>query len=154
MLKAFLNSKDFLTGLIVIAIAGVFAWGIPSLPLGTAFQMGPGYFPLVLVILLVVVGVIIMLNGLRSQAEAVEPLPWWTIATIALPVVFFGATVRGLGLAPSLSIAVFVTTFAHRPFHPGKALLLTAAIVAFCSVVFLWGLDLPLPLYGPWLGGG
>jgi hypothetical protein len=147
------SPKDFFCGLLLLAIAAVFAAGLFDLEIGTAFRMGPGYFPLVLTLLLAALGIAILINGLRVPGEPVGALPWRAILLIVLPVIFFGAALRGLGLVPSLSIAAFVSTLAGRPWSPAVALATTVLLVAGCAGIFVFALGLPISLFGPWVGG-
>ena len=66
------SPKDFWAGLLFVAL-GVLAITVGSrYNLGTAARMGPGYFPRILGMLLVVLGVIITLRGLRLNGEAIS----------------------------------------------------------------------------------
>ena len=153
-MPAFIKSpKDFFAGLLFLVIAAVFAFGVIELPVGTAFRMGPGYFPLVLTLLLAALGLAILINGLRLPGAPIGTVPWRGIFFITLPVIFFGATLKGLGFVPSLAVTVFGTTLATRLWGFSYAVITTAALVGFCWLVFVWGLGLPLSLFGPWVGG-
>jgi len=153
-MPAFIKSpKDFFAGLLFLVIAGIFGYGVLELPIGTAFRMGPGYFPLVLTLLLAALGLVILINGLRVPGAPIGAVPWRGIFLITLPVIFFGATLKGLGFIPSLAITVFGTTLATRLWGLAYAVVTTAALVAFCWAVFVWGLGLPLSPFGPWVGG-
>jgi putative tricarboxylic transport membrane protein len=153
-MPAFIKSpKDFFSGLLFLVIAAIFAVGIPELPIGSAFRMGPGYFPLMLTLLLAGFGLVILIRGLLAPGEPLGAIPWRAMALITVPVVFFGATLKGLGLVPSLTITVFATTLASRLFDLRVAVPVTAALVVFSWLVFIWGLGLPISLYGPWVGG-
>ena len=70
-----------------------------------------------------------------------------------LPIVFFGLTLRGLGLVLSLTITVLATTFAMRSWNPVVALSTTSVLVVACVAIFVFALGLPLSLFGPWIGG-
>lgn len=147
------SPKDFWCGLLLIAIAAIFAFGLLRLPIGTAFRMGPGYFPMVLTILLAALGAAILINGLRVDGSPVGATPLRALLLVTLPVVFFGLTLRGLGLVLSLAITVLATTFAVRDWNPAVALSTTLALVVACVAIFVLGLGLPLSLFGPWVGG-
>lgn len=147
------NPKDFFAGLIFLAIAAIFALGIPELPIGTSLRMGPGYFPLVLTILLAAFGLGILINGLRTKGEPIGELPWRALILVTVAIVFFGLTLRGLGLVPSLAISVVISTLASRQWTWAMTLALTVGIVAFSVGTFVYGLGLPIPLFGPWAGG-
>jgi putative tricarboxylic transport membrane protein len=147
------NPKDFFAGLLFLAIAGVFAYKLNELPIGTAFRMGPGYFPMLLCILLAAFGAIILVSGIRVDGPAIGEVPWRGVALILLPIMFFGFTLKGLGLIPALAITVFATTLASRRFRLRAALLNTAVLVVASWLIFIKGLGLPISILGPWLGG-
>lgn len=152
-MKIIRNPNDFFTGLILLAIASVFAYGLRQLPIGTAFQMGPGYFPLVLTALLAVLALIIMANGFRGEGESIESMPWRGLTLITISIVIFSVTLKGLGLIPSLALSVFVSTFADRGWKPLPAILTTALIVPSAYLIFVKGLALPIVAFGSWLTG-
>jgi putative tricarboxylic transport membrane protein len=147
------NPKDFICGALLIAIAALFAYGILALPIGTAFRMGPGYFPMLLCGLLAVLGAAILVNGILIAGEPIRNFAWRGLINIVLPVVFFGATLKGLGFILSLSLTVFFTTIASVHFKPWVGLVNTVVLVFFGWLIFIWGLKLPLSLFGPWVGG-
>jgi hypothetical protein len=147
------SPKDFWCGLLLLAVAAIFSAGLLGLPIGTAFRMGPGYFPMVLTILLAGLGVAILINSLRVEGAPVGNISLRALFLIASPIVFFGSTVRGLGLVLSLSITVLATTFAARDWNPVTAISTTLALIIGCIAIFVLGLRLPLSLFGPWVGG-
>ena len=83
------NPKDFFAGLLFLVIVAVFALGLRELPIGTAFRMGPGYFPMVLLFILAGLGVAILVNGLRTQGEPLGELPWRGLIIINAPILLF-----------------------------------------------------------------
>ncbi|QRG08469.1 tripartite tricarboxylate transporter TctB family protein [Xanthobacter dioxanivorans] len=147
------NPKDVLSGLLFIFLAGLLGLQAWDLPLGTAVRMGPGYFPLVLAALLGLLGLIVLVNGLRFDGDMPSGIAWRAVVILTFSVVFFGFAVRPLGFLPALGITVFVSALASRKFHIVTALANTAVMVVFAWAVFIKGLGLPLPLLGPWLGG-
>ena len=147
------NPKDVMSGLLFIALAALFAWQALDLPMGTAVRMGPGYFPMVLAGLMGLLGLIVLINGLRFPGEMPSGVAWRALAVLTLAVAFFGFAVRPLGFLPALAISVFVSALASTKFRLLTALANTAVMTLFAWVVFIKGLGLPLPLLGPWLGG-
>jgi putative tricarboxylic transport membrane protein len=153
-LPAFIkNPKNFFSGLMFLAVASLFAYGLQELSIGSALRMGPGYFPLVLVLLIALLGLVLMVNGVWVAGEPFGTIPWRSIALITLPTIFFGATLKGLGLVPSLSLTIFATSFATRRWDLTTSIAVTVCLVAFSWLIFVRGLGLPLALLGPWVGG-
>lgn len=147
------NPKDVLSGLLFIALGLLFAWQTQDLPMGTAVRMGPGYFPLLLSGLLGLLGLIVLINGLRFPGEMPSGIAWRAVVIVTGAVVFFGFAVRPLGFLPALGITVFVVSTASRLFSFKTALTSTVVMVIFAWAVFIKGLGLPIPILGPWLGG-
>lgn len=152
-MSAIRNPKDFFTGLLLLAVCAVFGYGLLDLPIGTAFRMGPGYFPMVLTGLLAIFAVSLMINGLRSDGEPIGAIPWRAIFVITLSVGLYGATLKGLGLVPALALTVFISTFAAGKWDAKIAIAVTVVLVSACAAIFVRGLGLPLSLFGPWVGG-
>jgi hypothetical protein len=144
--------KDLLAGLVFVAFGLAFAVTAWSYQLGTALRMGPGYFPLVLGGILVLLGALIIVEGLiAGEGEAIGPVPWRGVVLLTAAVLFFGFTVRGLGLAPSLFVTVLLAAFSSHRTTIVSALAMAFGLTAFCILVFVEGLGMPVPLLGPWV---
>lgn len=121
--------------------------------LGTAFRMGPGYFPTGLGWLLVVVG---LASLARAAVRAGDPLPPMRVKglfAVTAATLAFGLLVRGAGLVVALPLLVLVSAAASARFRWGPALALAVGLTLFCTAVFLKGLGVPLPVVGRWFGG-
>src|SRR5688500_20192963 len=96
--------KDGLAGVVFIAIGLAFALIGQTYTLGTTGRMGPGYFPTVLGVILVVLGGAIVVQAFLNPDAEREPfgrVPWRARAMIVAAGMGFGRTVRGLGDAPA-----------------------------------------------------
>lgn len=145
--------KDLLSGLVFIGFGLAFGYASLGYDLGTALRMGPGYFPLILAGILVLFGVIITAQSFTSGPDEVPlgSVPWLGLALLTGALVFFGVTVRGLGLGPSLLVTTFLSAFASRRTGLLGAMALAVALTVLCIVIFVWALGLPLRTIGPWL---
>ncbi len=145
--------KDILSGLIFVGFGAAFGYAATGYDLGTAFRMGPGYFPLVLAGALVVLGVAIVVKGVTAAASEtpIGVVPWRGGVFILGALVYFGATVRGLGLVPALFGAAFLSALGSRQNGPFAAAVIAAALTAACVVIFHYGLGVTVPLFGPWV---
>jgi hypothetical protein len=147
------NPKDFFTGLLLLAIVAVFLYGLTELKIGTAYRMGPGYFPLLLTALLAIFAIALVINGFQSDGEPIGEIPWRALVIVTFSIVLYGATLKGLGLVPSLGLTVFLSTFAADKWGAKTAVSVTVVLVAASAAIFVKGLGLPISLYGPWVGG-
>jgi hypothetical protein len=145
--------RDILAGAIFVALGLVFLVGALGLERGTAFRMGPGYFPLVLSGLMILIGAVIAIQSMREAEIAVHmhAVPWRGMALILASPVLFGLTVRGLGLLPAIAIVASISSFASRRMGIVLAAGITVVLTVFCVLVFNVGLGLPIRLIGPWL---
>lgn len=146
------SSRDIVCGLLFILIGLFFAIQAYGLDLGTAFRMGPGYFPLVLAGILVILGVVVIVQGTQLEHEPMGPIAWRGLLFILPAPIFFGLTVRGLGFVPSLFFTGLLAAFASTKMRPGMALLLVGGLTLFSVIVFSYALGLPFRRFGPWLG--
>jgi hypothetical protein len=145
--------KDLLSGLIFIALGLAFGIAASGYQIGTALRMGPGYFPIILAVVLVALGISIVVQSFASGPDevAIGDVPWFGMILVTASLFFFGLTVRGLGLAPSLFVSVALTAFASKRTGPLGAIVISAGLTAMCMVIFIWALGLPLPMVGRWL---
>ena len=138
-------------GAIFVATGAFFAIQALGLELGTTFRMGPGYFPLALALVLILLGGIVIVQATRIAGEPIGPIAWRGLAFILPAPIFFGLTVRGLGFVPSIFITCLIAAFASTRMKPLAAILLAAGVTLFSVVVFSYALGLPFQRFGPWL---
>ena len=147
------SEKEFWAGLIYIFFGASAIIVGRDYRMGTAFRMGPAYFPTILGGLLVLIGVVAVI---RSFVVAGAPIGRFAIRGllfVSVSIFLFGFLVRGLGLAVALPVLVIVSAYASTKFRWGPMLIMAIGVTVFCVVVFLKGLGIPLPVLGPWLGG-
>ena len=146
------NPKDFWTGIIYIAFGLTAVIIARDYSMGTTLKMGPSYFPTVLGSLLILIGIV---SVVRSFIQAGTPIGRFAAKGVFLVVVstlVFGLIVRGAGLAVALPVFVIMSGYASVHFRWGPTLAVAAGLTAFCILVFLKGLGVPLPILGSWFG--
>ena len=142
-----LRSKDFVAGLLFLAIgAGAIAVA-RDYPFGTAMRMGSGYFPTVLGGILVLFGVYLMARGVRLRAQVPIAWGWKPLGCIVLSMVLFGFLFPRLGLVPALIALFFTSAAGGREFRFREVLALTVVMTAFALIVFVYVLKLPFQLF-------
>ena len=110
--------------------------------------MGPGYFPLALGGILVLLGLLIMGKGFIPGSGAEERLgsvPWRALVLIVLAVLFFGLTVRGLGLVPATAVTALLTALASSRTSILAAVAIAAGLTVLCVLIFVVALQLGCP---------
>lgn len=146
-----IDLTDAAAGVLFI-LFGLF-FGIQSLgmEIGTAFRMGPGYFPLVLAGILILFGLAIIFNATKTEGEAIGTFAWRGIMFILPAPVFFGLTVRGLGFIPAVFLTTLIAGLASFKMKPLYAFALAVGVTIFSTLVFSYALGLPFRRIGPWL---
>jgi hypothetical protein len=147
--------KDFLTGLIYVSLGGgaILVAVFSDLKIGTALRMGPAYFPLVLSFILIGIGLISLIRSLIQPGTPIGTFALKGLALVVVPTFVFGLLARGAGLIVALPLLVVASAWAGHQFRWGPALALAAGLTVFCTVVFLKGLGVPIPIVGSWFGG-
>ena len=146
--------KDFWTGVIYVVI-GVSAFVIArSYALGSAARMGPGYFPTAVALLLTAVGVAIVVRSFFRQGELIDRFAWKPMLLVLGSIVAFGILINRAGLVLAALVLVLGCAAASERFRLGWLPVLgMAALIAFCVIVFVIGMGIPMPLIGPWFSG-
>lgn len=143
---------DALAGVLFILFGLLFGVQALGLEIGTAFRMGPGYFPLVLSGILILLGLAIVASAIHDRgSEGIGTLAWRGVLFILPAPIFFGLTVRGLGFVPAIFLTTLIAALASFKMRLHWAVLLAAAVTVFATVVFSYGLGLPFRRFGPWL---
>jgi hypothetical protein len=141
------NSKDFWSGLMLIAIGVVAVVMARDYPFGTALRMGAGFFPVVLGVILVLFGLYFAQRGLRAEAAAIAG-NWSPRALVILPLAFvlFGVLMERAGFVPALLVLIVGSAAAGTEFRFGEVLVLSVLLTAMCVALFIFALGLPYPL--------
>lgn len=144
------NPKDFWTGIIYISFGAIALIVARDYPWGTASKMGPAYFPGILSILLLVIGVISVARSLIKPGTPVGELAFRGALLVTAATVIFGGVIRGAGLAVALPLLVIISAYASIRFKWPTTLALAAGLTVACILIFLKGLGIPLPVLGAW----
>jgi hypothetical protein len=146
------SPREFYAGAIYIAFGLLGLWFGWAYPMGTAGRMGGGYFPKVLSGLLILFGVIALFRGITVSGKALAPFRMKPLVLIIAACSLFGLLLQPVGLLGALFLLTVMTAMASQEFRWSPLALAGAlALVAACAGVFVWGLSVPLPLFGSWL---
>lgn len=148
------NPKDFLTGLIFIAFGIGFLLIARDYPLGSARRMGPAYFPTILSVVLILIGLATTARAFVLQGTPITAFALRGMILVAVGTVIFGLLVRDAGLIAAVLALVLVSAYASVHFTWRAAGLLGAGLAIFCVAIFIYGLGLTIPVVGAWLGLG
>ena len=158
------SQKDFLAGLMFTVTGIAFAWGATNYNIGTGARMGPGYFPLMLGILLAVLGLVITFTALVVETEdgdRVGTIAWKPLGFIIGANVLFGVLLAGVpalgipafGLIVAIYGLTFVSSLAGDEFKAKEVVVLATILAVISYVAFVWGLKLQFPVWPSFIVG-
>jgi hypothetical protein len=142
-------TKDFLAGALFVAIGG-FAFVIAqNYRMGTAMQMGPGYFPIVLSVIIIILGCCVMAVA-AMKPERSEVVATWELRpliAVLASILAFAVLIRPWGLVASIAACVVIARIGARD----RGFLEIAAVIVVLSVcsiaIFSYGLHLSLRIW-------
>lgn len=141
-------SRNLWVGLFFVLVGVTFAaMAIAKLPIGTASQMGPGYYPILLSIILVGIGSAIAFGFGGAVEDPGEMVSLRSFMLVIGAPVLFALTIRSLGFLPATFLAVFAASLADRSATLIQALATSVGLTAFCVAVFIYGIEVPYPLF-------
>lgn len=147
------NPKDFFSGAIFI-LFGLGALIISQdYRMGSAGNMGPAYFPSIVGALLALGGAILLARGVMTNDDTASER--WAVkegAMILGGTILFGILIRNAGLIAAVVVMVMFGGLASVKFKALPYLLMGILMAAFCALLFVVALGLPMALVGPWLG--
>ena len=158
------SQKDFFSGLMFAIIGGAFAWGATSYSVGTGARMGPGYFPLLLGILLAILGAFTVFYSLVEHTEdgdKVGKFVWRPIVYVLGANVAFGILLAGLpslgvpamGLIVAIFALVIIASRAGDRFNLKEVLILATVLSVGSYTAFIMLLKLQMPVWPTFITG-
>ena len=147
-----IENRDVLAGALFMAIgAGGFFVAL-SYPFGTIQDMGPGFFPRVLGVILMAFGGVTIVRGLRSGDRVEGAWGWKPLAMLSVSLLAFGWLMEHAGLIPAMVVLVVISAAAGKEFRWGEVAVLAVALCLLAVGIFVWGLGLPFDLFAIDLG--
>ncbi len=156
------SQKDFFAGLMFTAMGLAFALGARNYTIGEGARMGPGYFPMMLGILLTLIGLFVVFESMVVETEDGEPIgkvAWKPLFFIIASNVVFGICLGGipklgvpaLGLIVGIYALVFIASNAGDE-HKNKEVIVLATVLAIMSyLAFIVLLKLQFPVWPSFL---
>lgn len=152
------SQKDFFSGLMFMIVGAAFAWGATKYNMGTGARMGPGYFPMLLGVMLAGLGVIVTFKSLVVESVGGDKIGKWAWKPLFFIIganLLFGVCLGGLpaiGLKPlGLIVGIYVVTFVASMAEAGwkfKNILILGTVLAVISYgAFIKLLNLQFPVW-------
>jgi Tripartite tricarboxylate transporter TctB family len=143
------DSPDLAFGAFLTALSAGAFYATRTLEMGTAADMGSGFVPRVLAGIILAGGVGYLAKGLLARRQSLPDFAWRPLWAILGSVAVFALCFQHLGLIVAVVAAIGVAGMAVSPVPWLMLLTFGAGIAAFCAVLFVKALGLPLKLW-PW----
>lgn len=143
------SPQDLGAGIIFIIIGLVGLYFGKDLTYGTASRMGPGYFPIWLSGIILVLGVITGGRSLAVKGPRIEPFRIRPIFFVLAGVIVFAYLIEYIGLAISIFLMTLIAVQSRSDTRQMEMILLAAGLSIGAVVVFVYVLGQAMP---PWWG--
>ena len=158
------SQKDFFSGLVFIIVGTAFAWGATTYKIGEGARMGPGYFPLMLGVLLAVLGVVVTFTAMVVETEDGDKIgsgAWKPLVFIIAANLVFGLMLGGLpsikfpafGLIVAIFALTFLSAMAGEEFKFKEVLVLAIILATSSYIAFVWLLKLQFQVWPAFITG-
>jgi hypothetical protein len=158
------SQKDFFSGLMFMAAGIAFAWGATNYTVGEGARMGPGYFPLMLGILLTLIGLFVTFEALVVETEDGEKIgkaAWKPLVFIIASNLAFGVLLGGLpklgipamGLIVGIYALTFIAALAGEEFKVKEVAILATVLAIGSYLAFIVLLKLQFPVWPSFISG-
>jgi putative tricarboxylic transport membrane protein len=143
------SPQDFVGGVALLAISVVAYLGMTKLGSMRGFQFAAGTAPRLFCMLLAGLSTLLLISSFTTKGPKLENYPWRGPLFITLAVVFFGLSIRTLGLGITGVITVLLAGAAIDDFKLKEGVIFAVCITGFCAFLFPFALGQPIPLW-PW----
>jgi hypothetical protein len=158
------SQKDFFSGLLFMTVGVAFAWGSTNYSVGTGARMGPGYFPLLLGVLMAVLGGVITFNSLVVETEDGDKIGSWALKPLFFIIaanLVFGLMLGGLpsvkipamGLIAGIYALTFIASLASDEFKVKEVAILATVLSVMSYLAFIVLLKLQFPVWPTFITG-
>lgn len=158
------SQKDFFAGLLYLSVGAGFAWGATNYTIGNGARMGPGYFPLLLGIILAIIGGIVAFKALVVETPDGDPVgkfAWKPLFFIIMANFLFGILLGGvpslgipaMGMIVAIYALTIVAAMAGQEFKWVEVIILGTILAIGSWFAFVWGLKLQFQVWPSFIGG-
>ena len=158
------SQQDFYSGLMFMGAGVAFAWGATNYNVGTGARMGPGYFPLMLGVLMALVGAVITFKALVIETEDGDKIGKWAwrpLFYIIAANIVFGVLLAGLrdfnlpafGLIVAIYALTFIASMAQPDWKFKRTFVLATVLAVGSYLVFVMALALQFPVWPEFITG-
>ena len=142
------NPRDFAAAAMFLFIGLAGLWFGQDYPLGTSARMGPGYFPVLVSGILILLGFVVGFGSLRVEGASITAVSWRSIGLIVAAIIAFGLLIERAGVVVAILVSTMIAAFATREVRVREAIGLAIFLAALCVALFIYALGQPIPIFG------
>ena len=158
------SQKDFFSGLMFMGVGVAFAWGATTYKVGEGARMGPGYFPLMLGVLVAVLGMAITFKSLVVETVGGDKIGRWAwkpLVFIIAANLVFGVFLGGLpsiklpamGLIAGIYALTFIASMAETGWKVKNTFILATVLAVGSYIAFVLVLKLQFAVWPAFITG-
>ncbi len=158
------SQKDFFAGLLFLIIGVAFAIGAKTYNVGTGARMGPGYFPMMLGVVLAILGAVEVFKAMVIETETGDKVGKWAwrpVRYILGANLAFGVLLGGLpsiklpamGMILAIYALTLIASMAGERFKLKDVLILATVLAIGSYLAFIVLLKLQIPVWPTFITG-
>lgn len=145
---------DYLAGAVMVLVGAGAIYICSSYRMGSLTSMGPGFFPTVLGVILILLGIAIAVTGSEPSDSPIAVLQHhgkegWDLrgwaCIVAAPVAFIFLA-ENVGFLPACFAAVLIAALGDRTANLKSSVILAAGMSAFAIILFVYLLHVEIPI--------
>lgn len=141
------SPQDFGAGILFILFGAIGLYVGSDLTFGSARNMGPGYFPMIICGLIVLIGLIVTAKSLSLEGPAIERIQFRPILFILLAIAAFGLLIAEVGAVISSILLILFAAYARRDVNLIETVIFAVGTAAFVVIIFVYALGQPMPVW-------
>jgi putative tricarboxylic transport membrane protein len=145
------SPQDFIGGMVLLALTVVAYIGLGNLGSMRGFSFGAGTVPRLFCLMLGSLSLLIVILSFTNRGPKLEHFPWRGPVFVIASVVFFGLSIRTLGLAITGVLTTLLAGSAVDDFDLKEGIIFAVVMTAFCAFLFPFALGQPIPLWPTFL---
>jgi len=118
-----------------------------DLTFGSAAKMGPGFFPTILSLLILGIGLLQGASAFIVEGPAIERPHWRPLTFVCAAMMIFGLAINYIGLAFSAALLTFIAAGARPGARWGEIAVLAVVLGVFSVLLFVYGLGQAMPAW-------
>ncbi len=142
------NPEDFGSAVLFSVLGCAGLWFGREYEVGTASDMGPGYFPNVLSGCLIIFGLVLGVRSLKMPGPRIEPVVWRGVFFTLGSILAYALLIETAGLAPAIFAVTALAAMASHESKWKETLAMALGMAVFCVLIFIYALRQSMTVFG------